>query len=87
MLRGILILFLSLTLVSSSYAITEEQLNAADDILRQMDSKISVLRGYVQVAARGKVRGITLTAGQKNTLKDSYTDEKSELTTLFNQLP
>lgn len=71
----------------STFAITPTQLEQAEDTLRQMDSKISVLRGYVQIAYRGTSEDITLTSTQIQDLKDKYLLEKAELVTLYNQLP
>ena len=80
-----LLLFILLTI--PAFAITVEELNTAEDILRQMDSKISVLRGYVQIARDGKIQEITLTETQKQELKNKYLAEKKELVDLYNQLP
>jgi len=84
-------LFLSfliiLSLIIPTFAITIDQLNQAEDILRQMDSKISQLREYVQIARDGKIRDITLTATQRQELQNKYLAEKAELVTLYNQLP
>ena len=87
--KRVLLLILGLMLVGMpmAQAITPVELQQADDTLRQMDSKISILRGYVQMAARGTVEGITLTSAQKQDLKDLYLAEKGDLVTLFNTLP
>ena len=81
---AILITFLT---VSSAFAITDQELQNADNTLRQMDSKISVLRGYVQEALAGKIGSITLTTGQKDELRQKYIDEKSQLRDLYLTLP
>lgn len=80
------LLFLGLLSVSA-LAITADKLNEANEILTQMDSKISELREYVQVARDGSIRNITLTAQQRQNLRDKYDTAKQELVTLFNQLP
>lgn len=80
-----LLVFLLITI--PCMAITPEELQQAEETLRQMDSKISVLRGYVQQAYNGVVEGITLTTGQKQDLRDKYLAEKSELVDLYQQLP
>lgn len=74
-------------LVLPTFAISIEELNQANEILTQMDSKIAQLRGYVQVAAQGKTGDITLTAEQREELKDKYLAEKAELVALYQQLP
>lgn len=83
----LVLVFFLLTAFPAFAEITQEQLREADNILCEMDDKISILRGYVQMAMEGMVQGVTLTSDQKETLKDNYTNEKSELTTLYNQLP
>lgn len=72
---------------TSVFAVTDQQLQDADNTLRQMDSKISVLRGYVQEALVGKIGSITLTTGQKDELRQKYIDEKSQLRDLYLTLP
>lgn len=68
-------------------SITQEQLEQAEETLRQISNKIGILRGYVQIAHRGSVERIALTDTQKQELKDKYLTEKLELVTLYNQLP
>ena len=68
-------------------AITEAQLEAANNTLIQMSQKVSVLREYVQIAFQGEIRGIILVSAQKQELKDKYQQEKSGLLALYNQLP
>jgi len=86
-MKKLILIIICLILLIPCFAITPEQLEQADNILRQMDSKISVLRGYVQIAQRGTVEGITLTTEQKQELKNKYLTEKEELVNLYNQLP
>ncbi len=87
MKKLILVVLLSLAFTIPCMAITPEQLKQAEETLRQMDGKISVLRGYVQQAYNGVVEGITLTIEQKQELKSKYIAEKSGLVDLYNQLP
>lgn len=68
-------------------ALTQEQLGQARETLVEMDRKMSILRGYVYLAYKGEVEGITLTTGQKQILKNKYIAEKSGLVELYNQLP
>jgi len=86
-MKQVLVVAVILLWQSVAWAITPEQLREADATLRQMDSKISVLRGYVQRAERGTVEGITLTTAQKQGLKDAYVAEKADLATLYSTLP
>lgn len=68
-------------------AITQEQLEQARKTLVEMNAKIDLLRGYVYLAHKGEVEGITLTTEQKQILKDKYIAEKSGLVELYNNLP
>ena len=87
-MKRVFVLTLSLILTTSiAFAITNQQLDDAEIILREMDSKISILRGYVQEASRGKIGSITLTDEQKQELKDKYLAEKDELRDLYQLLP
>lgn len=68
-------------------AITQEQLEQAEQLLSQMADKADALKGYVQRAFVGIIEGVTLTAEQKQELKDKYLNGKSELQSLYSQLP
>jgi len=68
-------------------AITQEELEQAEQLLSQMTDKADALKRIVQQASDGIVEGITLTADQKQQLKDKYLNEKSELQNLYSQLP
>lgn len=87
-MKKIVLILLFLTLmITSCFAITPEQLDQAEETLRQMDGKIAQLRGYVQRARSGMVEDITLTPEQKQELKNRYLNEKADLVDLYNQLP
>ena len=68
-------------------AIIQEELEQAEQLLSQMTDKADALKRIVQQASDGIVEGITLTADQKQQLKDKYLNEKSELQNLYSQLP
>jgi len=66
---------------------TTEQLQEAKRVLNLMNGKISVLTDCVNLALRGKISQITLSAEQVSALKTKYTDEKTALPDLYSQLP
>ncbi len=80
-------LVLSVLVVLPVHAITQQELQEAYVILNRMDDTIGRLQNYVLIALEGKTQEITLTPGQRQTLKDRYLAEKGDLVTLFNQLP
>ena len=68
-------------------AITQQQLEQAEEKLRQISEKVGILRECVQIARQGVAGLVTLTSAQVQALKDKYTVEKADLATLYNQLP
>lgn len=68
-------------------AITDGQLQAAEDMLGQISDKAAALQTYARQALDGIIQGVELTDSQKQQLKDKYLDEKAQLRQLYEQLP
>jgi len=68
-------------------AITDGQLQAAEDMLGQISDKAAALRTYARQALDGIIEGVELTDSQKQQLKDKYLNEKVQLRQLYEQLP
>lgn len=67
-------------------AITDEQLKETIEKMQEIVNKSNSLISCLQIAKKGNVRGIVLTAGQKIILKDRYINEKEEIATLYQEL-
>ena len=67
--------------------ITEQELYDAKVILHQMANKVGVLEKAIKHVLKGEVEDIFLTAGQIQTQKNIYINEKAELQTLYQELP
>lgn len=76
-----------LIFASTIFAVTDTQLEEAENTLRQMDSIIAELRGYVQRAYSGVIENITLTSEQKQQLINEYLSLKTQLPALYQDLP
>jgi len=86
-MKTLILTLLFCLITTSAFAVTQEQLQEAAAILSEIDSKVTVLRGYVQTALAGEIKGIALTLSQRQNLKNKYLAEKADLVTLYNLLP
>ena len=70
-----------------SHTLTNEQLESADATLDEVLRIVIDMKEDVQIAKEMKAGRLVLTPAQKQWLIDDYNDLKSELPSLFNQLP
>ncbi len=87
-MKKVMVVFLiSVFLVSTAGAVTQEQLVQASKTLGRMNRKVRSIKRYVDIAQAGKSGIVTITAEQKQALVDLYMAEKSDLQTLYQELP
>ena len=74
---------------ANAAALTSQQVRDADELLRQMDAKIAVLRGCVQEAERGTTASgrVALTPAQIQILEDCFKTSVPDLLTMYNSIP
>ena len=87
MKRIILVLLLLTMFIPNAYAITQEQLEQAKVTIIEMEKSLRSMKIAVNIALRGNVLNLDLTAEQIDALVQRYIANKSELQTLYQELP
>ena len=72
--------------VPPAHALTKQQWEEANEVLDQMQSKISEMRGYTHMGEHRKAGGMDLVPSQLQSLENKYKIKKAELVDLCNQL-
>ncbi len=69
-------------------AIIESQIDSIATTIRRLQSKLSELNELVVKAKETEImKGVAITASQKQAMLDKYATLKTELQTIFQQLP
>lgn len=67
--------------------VTTQQLQTADQVSLQLAESLEQMRQTIRFAIDAKVAGIPLDAATITALQNQYSTLKSQLSTLFGQLP
>ncbi len=86
-MKKLILVALLILIPLSTFAIDQDKLADARNTFEQMKYEIQELIDIVNLASSSNIREITLTAGQKQTLRDAYDNNKRNLVTLYQELP